>query len=290
MEVQVLELFLNKVALNVVKMKTAYLLHDLLTNLHSHCAESNIAPIWKYTKSIRSKLEEKFHGNISFHRSGRHVIVHSSEINLCEYSAAAIQGASLRDADHVRSFGNFIRRKAQGITKRNIDDLSPSQLVDEFSNDQPMPELYKAIYSTMYSDMQVNSHGFVKTESRNFARKIWSLAMDWESLILRSPNSKQIVLGLTTHRLPGKKGMVKYIERLGHSAPYHVILALNSKWFQNLPPSHYRFKNVTHLHSTIDNCDMKQESRFQSLQSHDTVRTLYYPLRSMDESENFFFF
>ena len=69
--------------------------------------------------------------------------------------------------------------------------------------------------------------------------------------------------------------MVKYIERLGHNAPSHVILALNFKWFQNFPPSHYRFKNVTHHHSTIDKCDMKQESRFKALQSHDTVITLW---------------
>ena len=135
--------------------------------------------------------------------------------------------------------------------------------------------------------MKINKDGFEKTDSENFARKIWSLAMDWQGLILRSPTSKQLILGLSTHRLTGKKEMVKCLELLGHSVPHHVILSLNSKWFENLPPSHFRFKNIKHLHSTIDNCDKYQETKFQSLQMHDNNRTLYYPLKSTDDSSHY---
>ena len=86
---------------------------------------------------------------------------------------------------------------------------------------------------------------------RLFARKIWSIAMYWESLILRTPNYKQLMLCLSTNRFTRKREMVKYLECFGHSSPYHTILSLNSKGSESLPPSHFCFVNVKHLHPTI---------------------------------------
>ena len=108
---QVLELFLNNLALHVLKMKNAYLLHELLDDLNSYCNDFGLATIWKSTKSLRNKLEEKFGDNIAFNPNGFCVIVHSSTMQPCDYSLSTIKGCGLRDSDYVLPFGNFIRKK-----------------------------------------------------------------------------------------------------------------------------------------------------------------------------------
>ena len=53
----------------------------------------------------------------------------------------------------------------QGVKKMDLDTLNPSQLIDEFDNDQPLPELYNVIYDRTYPDLKINRHGFAKTDS-----------------------------------------------------------------------------------------------------------------------------
>ena len=52
--------------------------------------------------------------------------------------------------------------------------------------------------------MSLNEHGYATTKSKNLATKIWSLANDWEALLLRDANfrnPKQILMGMNIYRL-----------------------------------------------------------------------------------------
>ena len=72
-----------------------------------------------------------------------------SLVNPCEYSILTIQGFGLRDSDNVKGFGSFIRKKASSFVNSNPVELSRSELIDDFSNEQPMAELNNAIHATM---------------------------------------------------------------------------------------------------------------------------------------------
>lgn len=49
----------------------------------------------------------------------------------------------------------------------------------------PPAELYNAIYYTIKDQAKTNAYGYCITSSRLAATKIWSLASDWESLIIK---------------------------------------------------------------------------------------------------------
>ena len=58
----------------------------------------------------------------------------------------------------------------------------------------------------------------------------------------------------------------------------NLILQQNAQWSENQPATHFRFNNVTFLHSTVDNNDVQQDTRDGKNTTHDTNRTLFYPI------------
>ena len=218
-------------------------------------------PIWKATKSLKGHLKNEFGDKVSFFTSvGNFVIVHSSMVNPYLYTASTLKGVGLRDMDYVKSFSKFIKRKA-AIWKESNDMNVTSENLMETMDEEPIPELYNVIYSTLYPYMSLNEHGLACTESSNIGRKIWSLSMDWTSLICKKWSRKQHITGLVMHRITGKKEPVQYLHRLGLSVSYNRVLAINNAWAMSQPKTHYQFANVRSLHSTTDNIGLKQETR-----------------------------
>ena len=64
------------------------------------------------------------------------------------------------------------------------------------------------VYRKWTSNVTFNEHGFAKTESRNIANKIWSIANDLTALLTGRKNAKQITLGMVKQIT---LGMVKQI-------------------------------------------------------------------------------
>ena len=130
-------------------------------------------------------------------------IVHSNDVNPCEYSLATLHGCGLRDDDLAKAFGRMVRRKVAVKEKEHHQwPLSPEELIAKL-DDGPLPDLYNAIYYSIYDQGEKNEHGYAVTSSAK-ATKIWSIASDWESLITKSPSPKQAVIGLVLHRITGK--------------------------------------------------------------------------------------
>ena len=160
------------------------------------------------------------------------------------------------------------------MKERNYEPppLSAYSLMESFDNG-PLPELYNVIYATMYEHFSLNEHGYAKIDSSNIATKIWSIALDWESLISRQKNSKQAMLGLTVHRLTGSKEAAQNLHGLGHSISYNDILKYNEFWSRSQPPCHKVFSSTMALHSSIDNNDGRQETITGAGTTHDTLST-----------------
>ncbi len=214
-----------------------------------------------------------FGEDIGFYPTGKYVVVHNATVNPCEYSIATLKGHCMRDEDFVKSFASFVREK---IKQRVFDSLpEDSESLIKQLNDGPIPELYNVIYATMYPTFKTNDQGFAETESNNIGTKIWSLALDWQSLITRENNAKQAVLGLTVHRLTASKETSQVLHKLGHSISYNSILKYNDNWSKNQPEVHKKFIGVKSLHSSIDNNDGRQDTTTGSGTTHDTNRTLF---------------
>ena len=65
----------------------------------------------------------------------------------------------------------------------------------------PLPELYNVTYCTVYGNFSLNQYGYAQTVSSNMGTKLWAMASDWEHLLTKEKNAKQLVTGLTIHRL-----------------------------------------------------------------------------------------
>ena len=94
----------------------------------------------------------------------------------------------------------------------------------------------------------------------------------------RIPKAKQAMLGLTTHRLTGSKEATQMLHSFGHSVSYNEILRYNTKWSKRQTSVKLRFSNVKSLHSSIDKNNGRQETVTGANATHDTNKTLFYPV------------
>ena len=58
-----------------------------------------------------------------------------------------------------------------------------NKLIQSYDKGQ-IQELYNTIYLTMYLNCKCNDKGYVETESKNIAKKIWSIESDWKRATL----------------------------------------------------------------------------------------------------------
>ena len=203
-EEEVLDAFLYKVKTQIIRDKNAFLLNELLLDVKIFSEEHGLeTPALSDTRSLKRFLTAKLKDDVVFYPSGKFLIVHSPEINPCEYSLATLRGSGLRDEDLSKSFGRMIRRKLNAKKKTEMElPLSPEEFLSML-DEGPLPEIYNAIYYSMHDNGKKNEYGYVIT-SRVKATKIWSLASDWETLMTGSPSPKQAIMGLVLHRITGK--------------------------------------------------------------------------------------
>ena len=286
LENEAMKAFDAMVTLKVICERNAYLLKELMDDLKGFCEEYGIPPIWKSNSILRQHLEDKFEQIDFFTIPGKYTIVHSVWVSPFEYSVASLKGIGLRDNDYVLSFARFIKKKVvRWQESGNFQVLEPNDITD--MEQTPLPDLYNVIYNSMYSYSKLNEYGFASTESQNIATKIWSLSLDWTSLILGVANKKQCVLSLTMHRLTGKREPVEMLERLGAGISYNKVLKTNQSWYESQPKPHQKFKNVKSVYSTLDNVDIKNDTR-KGDTIHHTNCCVYFPILSWESPEDYF--
>ena len=203
----VLDLFKYRIKTKIIRDKKAYLLHELLKDIiylsEEHDLETSAIA---HTSSLKRYLVEEYSNDIAFFRSGKYLLVHPIDINPCTYSIATLHGCGLRDADITKAFGRMLRRKLNERQKSDVSwPLTPEELLSRIDTG-PLPEIYNAIYFSIYESGSINQYGYAST-SHIKATKIWALASDWEGLITKQRKPKQIILGMVLHRITGMKNM-----------------------------------------------------------------------------------
>ena len=192
-----LEDFFLKVKRKIIQGKRAYLLIDLLHDFMRMSEEEGFeTPIIDKSWTLKMRIIERFPEDISFYPSGRNCLVHSSQMNPCEYSIATIKGRGLRDEDIIRAFSAMVRRK---VAQLKQEDGSKYDKQRPYTPDEvlklldigPLPHLYNVIYATLHPNYKLNDNGYAETKSGKLATKIWSMASEWESFITKEKSVKQ---------------------------------------------------------------------------------------------------
>ena len=112
----------------------------------------------------------------------------------------------------------MIRRKVRSVKNEKIYPIrpySPGEIVHLLKK-EPLQEPYSVIFYT----------GNEETESKQLATKIWSMANN----DLWPINSKQLVTGLTIHRLTGRKDGIQMFKKMNSTASYSHIIQQNKTW------------------------------------------------------------
>ena len=89
---------------------------------------------------------------------------------------------------------------------------------------------YNAIYYSVKGHLKLNQYGYAETLSSDFETKIWAMACDWENLLTLGRNGKQLIAGLTIHRLTGRKDVIQMLHKLNVSSSYNDIRLQNKLW------------------------------------------------------------
>ena len=169
---------------------------------------------------------------------------------------------------------------------------TPEELIDRLDRG-PLKELYNVIYATIDDNCKVNEYGYAKMHSNQVATKVWSLASDWEVLVVpKNKSGKQIMLGLTLHRITGRKDVAIMMNKLGNCISYN-IRAQNQAWAKMVSSSVTVSKQLAKriaTHTTIDNNDGKQDMYTGSGTTHDANCILFQPLIPGKKTDNFFSF
>ena len=276
-----LEEFYRKIEIKVLYERSAFLLNVLMKDLHAVFEEANLDSPIRETKTLRRKLESKFPERIGFYPSGKYLIVYSSDVNPCTYSVATLKGAGLRTSDLAKTFGRMISKKLAFTNQEKEGNFpySYEELIERL-DEGPMSELYNIIFATIQPEFTLTETGYAKTHSRLLATKIWALSSDWESLIKKNKEAqiKQVLTGLTVHRVTASKQTIQMLKKMNHSISYRDIimqnkkLANNAKLFGSIPPT--LFEGIP-THVTLDNNDGCQETMTGKGTTHDTNRTIF---------------
>ena len=146
----------------------------------------------------------------------------------------------------------------------------------------PAQDLYNLVYATIDPSYKVNDYGYAITSSRPRATKVWSIASDWESLVLQQHrNAKQVVSGLTLHRFTCSKQSMVMLHKMGNCISYNDIRSQNQELARmvsaNSQISHNVAKGIA-THATIDNNDGCQDTITGAGTTHDTNCTLFQPV------------
>ena len=95
---------------------------------------------------------------------------------------------------------------------------------------KPIAALYNAIFLTVYSWCKYNDYGYAETKYKTIVNKIWSIASDWTSLTSGKRSSKQIMLGMTFHRITASKEVATISNKSRHCISYNDIRLLEDHW------------------------------------------------------------
>ena len=94
------------------------------------------------------------------------------------------RSATANSSDTVKSFDRLIKIKVCESNEEAIEWSLSSKPLIRLLDRRPLPELYNAVYYTLFDGSREDEFGYNITTSSNKATQIWSIACDWGYLIV----------------------------------------------------------------------------------------------------------
>ena len=97
----------------ILQEKKAYFLTELIHDIAEMSSDAELdEPFVKYRYELKDLLSKSFGNQIAYYKGvTSKVVVHSVIVNPCQYAAATMKGAGLRDDDLTKAFARLVRRK-----------------------------------------------------------------------------------------------------------------------------------------------------------------------------------
>ena len=82
----------------------------------------------------------------------------------------------------------MVRRKLKDRVLDKKWPLTPDKILEK-QNNRALPELYNAIFHSIYDWGKINEHGYCESR-RNLTLKIWAVASDWDVMVTGDKSTK----------------------------------------------------------------------------------------------------
>ena len=236
-------------------------------------------------KSLKKLIIDLVGNQICFSPSiglhGSPLVVHASDVIPVDCALASIVGCGLRDSEITLAFAQMVHRKLKANETKQEFPISIEKLIDQLDSYEPMKELFNAIALSTNPSMKINTEGYACPDSEVRATEIWSIASDWQRLIIGGDSPKSIALSMIIHRRTGSKESINLLARSGAGITYTDVMS-QSKTFaegakndSNVAPNSIPKGQPTHV--TIDNSDGRQQTITGLSTTHHTNSTIYVP-------------
>ena len=84
----------------------------------------------------------------------------------------------------------MVHRKLKANETKQEFPISIDKLIDQLDSYEPMKELFNAIALSTNPAMKINTEGYACPDSEVRATKIWSIASDWQRVIIGGNSPK----------------------------------------------------------------------------------------------------
>ena len=118
----------------------------------------------------------------------------------------------------------MVHRKLKANGTKQEFPISIDKSIDQLDSYEPMKELLNAIALSTNPSMKINTEGYACPDSEVRATKIWSIASDWQLLIIVCNSSKSIALSMIIYWLTGNKESINLLARSGAGITYTGVM------------------------------------------------------------------
>ena len=183
----------------------------------------------------------------------------------------------------VEAFSTFIQKRVLDRSSRFQEigewSLPLNQLIQSFDKG-PIQALYKTINLGLFPNCKFNENRYAETKFKIIENKVRSISSGSNSLKIEQKNSKQILLGLTVHRLIARKDMSNILRNYGQAVSYHDIPLQNEHLNKTLSTTGCIYNVLemsTSTYSILDDNNFRTEAQTENGTAHHTNQIFFQP-------------
>jgi len=159
------KIFLCLISEKILQEKKAYFLTELIHDIADMSSDAELdEPFVKYGYELKDLLSKSFGNQIAYYKGvTSKVVVHSVIVNPCQYAAATMKGAGLRDDDLTKAFARLVRRKLKASALQSWP-ISPQELLHRLDDAGPLTFIFNAVAWTVNPAFAKNHFGYASED------------------------------------------------------------------------------------------------------------------------------